>query len=303
MNYPSVTIGFTARERFNLAAKALKQIYKNTEIPFNLIVVDCNTPKKYLSEMMAVLKDKPTVKILHTDNYLKGNQARNLVLKNTTDEYIAFIENDCFPSKGWLSKLISACEEFPAGAAIPLLLEEATWRKNVHHDTKLAQIKTMEENGKIFHEFVEDFSIQNRYKETARQRVWSMEMHTMFFKRSVFDIIGPFDEKVLADATYEYIDISLSLLDAGIPIVCEPTAQVNFYNPPPVYADELPFYDFTWNLNQVIDTKNYLTEKWGILNMHDSTGFVSDQLHRTSYFRWLLRKVPGKIARTAKKLF
>src|SRR3989344_4946683 len=114
MGTPTVTIGFTARERFNLAAKSLKAIFKHTHIPFNLVIIDCNIPKKYLDQMKTVLNGKPNVKIIHTDNYLLPNQQRNLVLANTQDKYVAFIENDCIVSDNWLTGLISACEKHSA---------------------------------------------------------------------------------------------------------------------------------------------------------------------------------------------
>lgn len=305
MNTPTVTIGFTARERFNLAAKSLKAIYKHTHIPFNLIVVDCNIPTKYLKQMREVLKDKSNVKIIHTDNYLRGNQSKNLVLDNTTDDYVALIENDCFVSDGWLEKLMDACERTGSTVAIPLLLEDASWLNpnKVHHDTKLAEIKMHNIDGNTAYEFVENLSIMNRYKENEAHRVASMEMHVMLIKREVFSKIGKFDELVLADSTYAYVDLSLSLLSKSISIICEPNARVSFMNPPPVYKDELPFYNFIWNLNKVSPTREYLAKKWNILNIHDSLDFVSDQQYRTSYFRWILRKGPKKINLMFSKIF
>ncbi len=306
MKQVSVTIGFSPRERFHLAAKSLKAIYKHTHIPFNLVIIDCNTPAVYLSEMKKVLEGKSNVKIIHTDTFLEPNQARNLILANTKDEYVAFIENDCIVSDNWLSKLIAACEEFPAMVAIPLLLEGQTWRKNVHHDTKLAKIKKGESEGKIFYEFEEDLGLLNRYKETKRHKAWSIEMHIMLFKREVFDIIGPFDEAVLSDAAY--IDVSLALFKANIPIVCEPKAQVNFDSPPSVYANELPFYRFIWDLRKYTGngeylTRKYLNNKWNILNMQDGTEFVADQYYRTHWHTWILRMGPKKIRRIFSKIF
>ena len=298
MKEVSVTIGFLPREKFHLAAESLESIYKCTHIPFNLIVIDCNTPAKYLNEMKKVLEGKNNVKIIHTDEFLGPNQAKNLILANTKDEYIAFVENDCIVSDNWLLKLITACEELPAMVAIPLLWEGQTWRKKVHHDTKLAKIKKRESEGKTFYEFEEDLSLLNRYKETERQRVWSIEMHFMLFRREVFDIIGPFDENVLADTAY--VDVSLALFNANIPIVYEPNVQVNFYPPPPIYSDELPFYNFTWDPRKTAGSNTYLTKKWNILNMHDATSFVEDQHYRTQWHRWIMRKGPAKILRILK---
>ena len=188
MNYPSVTIGFLPRERFNLAPKSLKAIFKNTHIPFNLIVIDCNIPKKYLDQMMAVLKNKPNVKVIHTDNYLTQNQSRNLIVKNSKDDYIALVENDCMVRNNWLSKLISACEEFPAGVAVPLLLEGMTIRLKVHHDKNIVTIKSFIKDGKKFYEYFEGIKeVNKRWRARKREQIYAIEVHTARFKRSVFD--------------------------------------------------------------------------------------------------------------------
>ena len=172
-----------------------------------------------------------------------------------------------------------------------------TVRRKVHHDTKLAKIRTWQDNGKTFYEFKEDLSLLKRYGSKARERVWSIEMHIMLFQRKVFDVIGPFDETL---NTREPVDISLALYKANVPIVFEPAAQVNFYHPPPVYNDELPFYYFVWDLEHCIKSNKYLAEKWNIVNMADSTEFVKDQHYRTTYWKWLMRKVPKKIAKMFK---
>lgn len=295
MKKVSVTVGFSPRERFHLAAASLEALFARTHTPFTLIVVDCNIPAKYLAQMNKVLEGRPNVKILHTDSFLEPNQARNLILANTSDDYVAFIENDCIVSDHWLERLIAACEEFPAQVAIPLLLEGPTWRKLVHHDTKLARIKTKEVNGKVAYEFEEDLDLLNRYKETERHRVWSLEMHAMVFKREVFDKIGPFDEAVLSDTAY--VDVSLALFKAGIPIVCEPKAQINFYSPPSVHRGELAFFRFIWDLKKYAGSSKYLADKWNIVNMHEVTDFVADQYYRTHWHTWIMRKGPKKIRR------
>lgn len=283
-----------------MAAQSLEAIYKYTHIPFNLILIDCNTPSKYLSQIKKVIENKPNVTIIHSDTYLQPNQSRNLVLANTKDEYVAFIENDCFVSDGWLSKLIAACEEYPAMVAMPLLFDGASWRRKVHHDRNIVNIRSWKEGGKTYYEFIPNLGISKRYKEKNRERVWSIETHFMFFRRKVFDVIGPFDECL---NTREPVDISLALYRANIPIVFEPTARVNFYNPPPVYKDELPFYNFVWDLKRGATSNEYLAKKWNIVNMHASLDFMEDQHYRTGLLKWFFRKAPGALSRIAKKGF
>ena len=61
----TITIGFFPRERFSLAAESLQRIFDYTCIPFNLIVVDCNTPKVYWQQMEQVLRGRSNVNVIH----------------------------------------------------------------------------------------------------------------------------------------------------------------------------------------------------------------------------------------------
>ena len=42
---PRVTVVVSPRERFNYTEQSLNSIYKNTEIPFELIYIDGNSPR------------------------------------------------------------------------------------------------------------------------------------------------------------------------------------------------------------------------------------------------------------------
>ena len=71
----TITIGFFPRERFSLAAESLQRIFDYTCIPFNLIVVDCNTPKVYWQQMEQVLRGRRNVNVIHKNHYLMPNQS------------------------------------------------------------------------------------------------------------------------------------------------------------------------------------------------------------------------------------
>ncbi len=75
-----VTIGLIPRERFSLASEAIQTIYEHTTIPFDLVIVDCNIPEKYLAQINHVLLGRRNFQIIHSDHYLLPGQSRNLVL-------------------------------------------------------------------------------------------------------------------------------------------------------------------------------------------------------------------------------
>jgi len=100
--YPMVTVGFVAKEKFNLAGRALEALIAHAVIPFSLIIVDCNIPPRYWAETDRVLARNPGInaRIIPVGRYLQPNQAKNIVVRDSTDEYIALVENDSFVPSG-----------------------------------------------------------------------------------------------------------------------------------------------------------------------------------------------------------
>ncbi len=95
----TVTIGFSRREQFSLAAECLQRIFDYTYIPFNLIVVDGNTPKVYWQQMEQVLEGRSNVKILRADRYLMPNQAKNLVIQADFSRYVENLSLNLSPKR------------------------------------------------------------------------------------------------------------------------------------------------------------------------------------------------------------
>lgn len=283
---PRVTIGFVPRERFSLAATALEWIYKNTTIPFKLVLVDCAIPKKYREQMDAVLQDKSNFEYIEVDHYIYPNQAKNLILQKLDTDYVCMIENDCLAYPGWLKRMVDTADEFPAKAITPMLLEGPPGSGKFHHDPGIGEIKTWEEDGKTVRRFQPNKNVQDYTNFKEPIVVPAMETHIGFFHSSVFETIPDFyDEKL---TTREPINVTLALHNSGIPIVLEPRAKVNFVPPPPVYKDELPFYRMMWDMKTAVETNEYLVKKWNLRDMPMSTNFVRGQYFRTSWLKWNL---------------
>lgn len=279
---PTVTIGFVPRERFSLSAESLQRIFDYTEIPFNLIVVNCNIPEIYWQQMEQVLQGRDRVKVIHRDHYLLPNQSKNLVVQEAQDEFLCLIENDNLVQKGWLSQLIEACEEYPADAAVPLIIEGALGAGKVHFDDLLGQVQTVQtpEGMKL------KISPRTIHKELDRCRdrrtVQFMEQHCLLFRRSVFDRIGCYDEEL---NTRDEIDLSLSLHQAGVRVVFEPKCEIHYIPPYPPQPDEIDYFFMKWNLDQAVNSRELIQKKWNLVHVPGDMEFVRDrnrigQLHQ-----------------------
>src|SRR4051794_38652173 len=109
---PGVSIGFVAKEKFHLAAKALDTLLATlppaATLPCEVIVIDCRTPARYRAQVAAVIARwrQVSCRVVFVGHYLQPNQARNLAARYARHPWLAFVENDSFVTAGWLEALL-----------------------------------------------------------------------------------------------------------------------------------------------------------------------------------------------------
>jgi glycosyltransferase involved in cell wall biosynthesis len=275
-----VTIGFIPRERFSLAPESLQSILEHTDVPFNLVVVDCNMPEAFRRPVDQLLEGRSNVTIVRSDEYLLPNECRNLVVREAKGEFLCLIENDNLVSDGWLSRFVSAMETHEAGAVIPLILEGRPGDDKVHFDDNLGSVEIVETPEGIKWEVrPRPGRKENDLGAASRFEVF-METHCLFFRRSVLDRIGPFDEAL---NTSEEIDVSLSLYSAKVPAVFAPECVVRYIQPPqPVCRDDLGYFLHKWDIDAAHRSHRYLQQKWKLVRMPQLVGFVEERNRRGS---------------------
>ncbi|MBD2079351.1 glycosyltransferase [Leptolyngbya sp. FACHB-17] len=274
---PTVTIGFFPREQFSLAAESLQRIFDCTHIPFDLVVIDCNTPKIYWKQIAHVLEKHNNVRVLHTDDYLMPNQSRNLVIQesNANNDFLCFIESDVLVEDGWLSYLIQACEDYPADVAIPRIIEGRLGATQVHWDPNLGQVHTVQTMEGIKLEILPPTGDQQLDQGTHRRSIeLSGEAHCQLYRRSVFDRVTPFDEDIVY---LDWFDSTMALYDAKIPIVFEPKATVHFWHPFPPDTHDLDFFFRRWNLQQANQEFDHVQKKWNLVRITADLFFVEER--------------------------
>ena len=261
---PTVTIGFVPRERFSAAAESLQSIFDCTHIPFNLVIVDCAIPQQYRQQMEKVLQGRSNVKVIRTDRYLLPNQAKNLVIQESKDDFVCLTENDVLVGEDWLSCLIAACEEQRADVAVPLISEGGEHSGRVHFDQSLGQILPVQQADGVKLEIVPRSTPKKLDKSASRRFTELIEGHCVLFRRNVFSQIGTLDETLSVRAC---VDLSLALYSAKVPVVFEPKCRVTFLPPPPVQPDERDFFYFRWDIEQALNSNDRIQEKWNVVNL------------------------------------
>ena len=306
MTYPSVTVGFVQKEKFNLSAGTLRALYWNSDIPFNLIIVDCNIPPRYRIEIDHVLEGKTNYRIIETHKYLQPNQSRAIAIQEAQDDYICMLESDTFVPPNWLSKMMDACLEYDGNClVVPVLFEGHTTDLYLHNDSDLGSIrKWTGSDGEIHREVLPDRSAKTRYQDISCRPIPTTETHCYLTTRKVIDRIGLPDENL---STREHFDLSLALHDAEIPVILQGGVQANFFQAPPVYSDEMEFWKFVWDSNSAVETHAYLEQKWNVVSLPNSVQYVIEQRYRTNRVSWYLRRryrrLQGKVQRIGRRLF
>ncbi|KAB8335202.1 glycosyltransferase family 2 protein [Scytonema tolypothrichoides VB-61278] len=272
----TVTIGFFPREQFSLAAESLQRIFDCTHIPFNLIVIDCNTPQVYWKQIEQVLAGRSNVKVISKDYYLMPNQSRNLVIQefNSDDDFLCFIENDVLVEEGWLSYLIQACEECPADVAIPRIIEGRLGATKIHWDPNLGQVDSVQTTDGIKLQILPPTGDQQLDQGSHRRKLeLSGEVHCQLYRRSVFDRVNPFDDVVYLD----WIDSSMALHNSNISVVFEPKSVVHFWHPFPPELDDLNYFLKRWDLQQAAKELDQIQKKWNLAQMTADLFFVEER--------------------------
>jgi hypothetical protein len=268
---PGVTIGFVPRDRFCKAGEALERLFAVTPEPFNLVIVDCNIPQVFRSQMEKVLDGRPNVRTILTDHYVLTNQAHNLIIRESDSEFLCLMENDILPEEGWLSRLIEACDEHPADVAVPLIIERQGEFEKIHFDDRLGYVEEVETDDGTKYRIASRSGDKSEEVKAGRHRVGMIEVHCVLFRRRVFEQIGLFDESMSARAE---VDLSLALHNSNVALVFEPMSRVIYSPPPPIYPEERDYYLFKWDVDRAARNHDVLKQRWNLVDLPSSVDFV-----------------------------
>jgi GT2 family glycosyltransferase len=261
---PLVTIIVVPRERFSCARASLESIYEYTDIPFQLVYVDGNSPAK----VRAYLEEKASEKgfqLIRTDYYLYPNQARNIGLANVTSKYVVFIDNDVIVSPGWLQALINCAEETDAAVVGPLMCQNEPVHEIVHFAGGESHVWVDKTGRRRLREkmYRQGQKVKDVYEQLQRTPTELAEFHCVLVRRSIFDCIGMLDEAFLN--TKEHLDFCMSVIKAGETVYFEPACIVTYVPGPPLEWTDLHYYMLRWSNDWLLGSLQRMREKWDVV--------------------------------------
>jgi len=258
-----VTIVVVPRERFSYTRPSLESIYQNTQVPFELIYVDGNSPV----EVRDYLSDRASEKCFHlirTETYLSPNQARNIGLREVNTPYLVFMDNDTIVSPGWLKSLLQCAQETGADVVGPLMCQDEPVHQTIHFAGGESHIWTDKLGRRRLREkmYCQGQQVAQVVGQLQRQATELAEFHCVLVRRSVFDKLGCLDEAMMN--TKEHLDFSMSVRQAGGEVYFEPSSVVTYVPGPPLQLMDVHFYMLRWSNAWTLTSLQRLREKWNL---------------------------------------
>ena len=261
MSQPKVTLVIVPRERFSCAQTSLESIYEHTQIPFDLVYVDGNSPP-HVQQYLQTQAAEKQFQLIRTDCYLYPNQARNLGAAAVQTPYLVFVDNDVVVTPGWLKSLLSCAETTGAAVVGPLMCQHEPVHSEIHFaggETHIWVDKTgrrrlrekMYSQGKLV------TAVQPTLSRTETELA---EFHCVLLRCSVLEQLGGLDEMMLN--TKEHLDFCMSVGELGATVYFEPTSLVTYVPGPPLVWSDLHYYMLRWSDAWTLTSLHRLRDKW-----------------------------------------
>jgi Glycosyl transferase family 2/Domain of unknown function (DUF6817) len=281
----SVTVIVTPRERYSVARRTFESVAANTPGDQRFVYVAGGAP----AEFQRFLRDgceRPNYELLLTPDFLAPNVARNFGLARAKTRYVAFLDNDVVVEPGWLDALVRCAEEEDADIVSPLCLTGEPSELKLHSYGGKLMIESSDGRLRLRerHHFGQ-ISLRESPKRLTRVPTDYSEFHCSLVRRSVFERMGPLDEKIIGGA--EHVDLALHMREMGCRGFTEPAAVVSHLAIGYTVGD-LGCYTQRWSTDWYVPSMAHLAEKWRFAPNAELIGdYLSDFLEKRE--RCLLR--------------
>jgi GT2 family glycosyltransferase len=263
MTEPIVTLIVVPRERFSCTQESLESIYQHTELPFKLIYVDGNSPRKVRRYLEAKAQEK-NFKLIRTDYYLSPNHARNIGLSHVDTKYLVFLDNDVVFSPGWLRALVNCAEETGATVVSPLMCEKKPVHQRVHFAGGESHVVVDVKGRRHLREkmYKQGQNAVQLRPQLQRTQTELSEFHCTLVRTEIFEQIGYLDEAMLN--TKEHLDFCMNVTNVGGTVYFEPDSLVTYVPGPPLELSDLHFYMLRWSDAWTLGSLQRIREKWDL---------------------------------------
>lgn len=262
---PLVTIVVVPRDRFSSVEDCTRSILENTPEAFRLVFLDFGysaATRRRLTEMCTAAK--VPFELVDCGLTIPMEAFKHYVAKIDTP-YTCWVDNDTFVTPGWMTTMLRSAQQEGMRVILPLTFEREgldldarrlPMRVHISH----SELRKIDVDGETY---VFDYKpFRRAAKDEVPAGPWTIdffELHTFFAETAVLRQID-FPPMVVR----EHVDIGIQLQKLGIPIWCEPRAEVifdNIHTRPTI--EDLRFFFFRWSDKLVDQSHEVFRKRWG----------------------------------------
>lgn len=220
---PLVSIIIPNKDQSKMLKQCIDSIYSlSTYKNFEIVIVENGSSEATTFAYYEEIKSKENISILKWDKGFNYSAINNFAVKATKGDYLVFLNNDIkVISPNWLEELVGNCERSEVGiVGARLYFPDDT----IQHAGVIIGI-----GGIAGHAFLGMSRARTGYlhKAAIQQDLSAVTAACMMMKRSVFEKVGGFEEKLTV--AFNDVDLCLRTVAAGYLVVYNPAVEMYHY--------------------------------------------------------------------------
>jgi|GEM_PF-2110350 len=234
--FKALTVVMIPYERFSPFPKAVDELYKNIDVPFNLIVVEGNAPDCIRMALEKRQRQHRNITIVYSRHRPSITGAINLAIPHVKTKYALIMDNDVHVPKGAAEGLIESAERSSAEIIVP---------KNCLVEREFSRSQ-------------EGSSILPKNEEMR-----SLGIRSCFLiSQSAIEKLGRLDEEVSPFTAGA--DITLMARQKSIHISADTEACLEASVDGRIKPLDAELFTYQWNTVRTSNSLKHFREKWGM---------------------------------------
>lgn len=235
LSHKTLTIIMAPYENYSIFPQAVDHLYKNIDIPFNLIVVEGNAPEPIRLALEKRQRKHGNMSIIYTNHCPHLANAFNLALMHFKTRFALFTDNGIRFPKGSIENLVNSVKINPTDVVVP--------ESSLIH----RKLRTFNGNGK---------SVCRSIKTVGMRPCFLVSQDLV---SGIGKLFGEFS------TPYTFgIDLFYRLKSRGVSFIEEKNFKVEASLPPSVRSLDKPLLRLQWSRERLASSIAHLGKSWGI---------------------------------------
>lgn len=235
LSHKEITLIMVPYERYSTFPKAVDELYKTLEIPFNLIVVEGNAPEEIRIQLEKRQRQHGNMTIIYTNHCPALANAFNLALPHFKTPYALFFDNEMRLPKGMVEKLLEGARSHQSAVLCP---QESMVER---------QVVAMNHN---------DYEISNTLRAPGLRPCFLIQQEAV-------NGMGKFFDEFSSPYTLG-VDLMYRLRSKGLNASEYEGVKIETRANAPLRPSDMPIFRAQWNRERVVHSVEQLEKKWNI---------------------------------------